>query len=357
MQLKCCTLLGNLALNASNRPFLSSPAVIGSLLLAIGNNLGDSQIQAVACEALLKFNLASASNLWASGESGICALLSSMRHNQGQDSIQLSCLGVLRNLASHDVSKDSMVSEGAVEVIVTTMQQHRTVSLLQERACACLRHLAFQNRNIKFAVSSTGGIEEILAAMEGHIDCEAVQDEACGALWSLSFIPANREKIVSLRGIDKLLSAIRPFPANASIQRSGCGLLSNLSLDKFAGDSIAALGGIDGIFTAMRNHAADDRVQEEACTALAHFATYESNRKIIATISGAVEAIMTAIQKHASTVAGHAGFILWNLSFNDDCRREMIRLGAMKIVEDLMDEHGEEIPEYMTIYQNNPVEP
>ena len=354
MQLQCCTLLSNLASNGSNRPFLTSPAVMGGLLSAMGNAIDDSRTQEVASEALLKFNLASANNLWGAGESGVGILLQSMRKNTLHESIQASCLGVLGSLASHDISKDSMVLEGAIEVVVVAMQTY-SASLIQERACACLRHLAYQNRNNKFAISSAGGIDVILNAMERHIDCATVEDEACGALWSLSFVPPNREKIVSLDGVSKLILAMRKFPGNASIQGRVCGSLSNLSLD--FPDIIASMGGIKQIFGAMRNHADDDRVQEEACTALARVANNLTCRRTIAETPGAIELIMAARKYHGSIVATHAGFILWNLSFNDKCRPEMIRVGAMQIVDDLMDEHGEEIPEYLTMYQNNPVEP
>eukprot|EP01121_Diplochlamys_sp_Union-15-3_P000784 TRINITY_DN10656_c0_g1_i1.p1 TRINITY_DN10656_c0_g1~~TRINITY_DN10656_c0_g1_i1.p1 ORF type:complete len:112 (-),score=19.81 TRINITY_DN10656_c0_g1_i1:198-509(-) len=78
-----------------------------------------------------------------------------------------------------------IAEEDGIRYITEAMKLHSGNEEVQNSACGVLRNLALNDQN-KVIIADAGGIKFIIEAMKNHELAAAVQEVACGALWNLS---------------------------------------------------------------------------------------------------------------------------------------------------------------------------
>ena len=181
------------------------------------------------------------------------------------------------------------MQQQAHAAVLTAMRQPatQTDSSAIEAACVALRCLARASSNI-ISIAVAGGIQLLLSSMQHHSTVSTVQIEGFKALFNLAFDPSNQESIVvECQGLDVITTAFLVHVHNPHVQEFGCNLLHNLAFKNFKNKTrIATHGCVAFVIQAMANHATVIKVQIEACRALMSLAFASECQTIIAQCGG-----------------------------------------------------------------------
>jgi hypothetical protein len=122
-----------------------------------------------------------------------------------------------------------LVQRGALELVVSIMQQYNMDAPVQASACATLQACCERNPAHKQRATEAGGLDAILFALHVHRTDAQVQGNALDALNTLiKGRPDNKQVLSSSDGIKRIDAAMRAHPQDPVVEQRGVRLILQL---------------------------------------------------------------------------------------------------------------------------------
>jgi len=150
---------------------------------------------------------------------GILPIVTAMKMNANHETVQSLACWVLSNLATHaEVKREVGIQSGAVPKIIDAMLKYPDSVEVQQWACRALWSLSVA-LEIKTIIVNEFGIEALLRAMEMHRSVGIVQERACATVSNLaSKSPINCSKLVRAGCVDSIKVAMETHPFSTNVQ-------------------------------------------------------------------------------------------------------------------------------------------
>ncbi|KFK35243.1 hypothetical protein AALP_AA5G259200 [Arabis alpina] len=127
------------------------------------------------------------------------------------EEVKREAAGALWHLSFHENNRESIVTLGGIEALVTLAKSYATASTgLQERVAGAIWGLSVSEAN-SIAIGDEGGIPPLVALAKSEV--VNVHETAAGALWNLSFYLGNALEIVELGGVPTLIQLCSCSPS------------------------------------------------------------------------------------------------------------------------------------------------
>ena len=314
--------------------FHESIASIGGLdvlFLAMKHNLIHPTVQAMAAATLKRLIIRLDSLDVVSVEDGISILVLAMEMHESITIVQEASLLALRFWTWHSIYQERIVAANGRERILSAMERHLGVSLIQQVGCdilATLSRFEYADPKIPSSISSTCSatssvsalsstmcsvdrvIQAFIASVDHHSDHPEVQVTALEALLQVSNAQdrgdlvekAVGDKIRSMGGIDVILSILKQDLAGATLHRLALTALCRLV--QWAGTCKQfERSDIDAILKTMQSQHSNVAVQESSCNLLKRLSLDNANLAIlIAMTGGALDTIFDSLEEHVDSL-------------------------------------------------------
>ena len=159
------------------------------------------------------------------------SIVALMQQHPSVGEVQLRAILSLVELAAVDSAmRERIVSAGGMDCVVAALLTHSS-------------HLGLADDKHQWVVS-VGAIELILATMQSNPSNGAVQQSACTALYELAEYEPTRQHIINAGGVDRVMEAVNTHLQATGIRESGLRLLSRFARDETTYERIVQQGGL-----------------------------------------------------------------------------------------------------------------
>mmetsp|Transcript_6365 Transcript_6365/g.11704 ORF Transcript_6365/g.11704 Transcript_6365/m.11704 type:complete len:564 (-) Transcript_6365:159-1850(-) len=275
--------------------------------------------------------------------SSVSEILDVMSADRASAGLQIAGFLALEAMAARDISRASEMSErGTLQVVVSAMEDHYQLEILQELGCRLLQAAAtLRGAESQTRLAQCRGAQAVLTAMIAHRASATLQEAACLALSHLAARGAHiQEDISSSGGLEVVLEAMALHPNEVPLQVAGCAVLRHMSAGSPQQQTkIASLGGVQRVLTALDQHVEVAAVQWAGCWALFCLTWQNSSLKKRVAESGGAGAVLRAMDTHPTVLkVQEAG--CWALSSGavaDDASAELS--DCLQVVSRAMTQH------------------
>ncbi len=302
---------------------IGAPLVIADAMHSHRNILS---VQLAACNAIWNMS-GTAQNQLAFVDSGaLDMILTAMDQFLYDSKLLETAIAVLSNLSAVRENISILDQKGAFTRIIKAMTDFSEISSLQVKGCSALTNLASHDAGTNERIMEYGAGGAVVVAMVMHPNDHYLIEKALGALRNLcANSDTNKIQIANLGGIDSVISAMQVHRDEVSVQQEGAWTLSNLAANHANKAVIGDCGGIDVVIRAMWVHSDNVALQEWCCRALFTLTLDAHNCDVVLEVGG-ISAIVNCMQGHMdSAIVQEMGCaILGNLARNDQSRMRIV---------------------------------
>lgn len=342
IQTQACLALANLAYRcpANKKAFLKCNGLtVVVAALSIHNKI--EHVQAWGCFALRNFtNGAIEGEQDASVAAGaVEVLVTALEQYPKSDVVQQQCIIALSNIAAASpLGMERIRSVGGVQTLIASMQNNIRSALLSETALSCAKIMVEDESNQKI-FGHDGGIEAITMILDEHRGHTAIAVRGCAAIRQLAFQRENRDTLGRCGGIRAIITAMKDTTAiNSETAAVLLKALSNSTYDSLANKTLAGrLGGVEAAMSLISSDTfqGDAGVVEDAFRVLRNLADgVLLNHRLLIKNRG-IAIVLDAARLHGSAspgVAEHSVAIFVNLAANRALAVQ-VREGSEDLVE------------------------
>jgi hypothetical protein len=229
VQENACSALFRLAENdLDNGVSISSEGGVAALVDAMNRHSASRKVQTEGSRILSYLFLRS--NMNYASLISVCvleALLSAVNRHRDCREIAYLALPVFKELSSKGKHHDAFAKAGGINVVLSVMRCNGHDISIQKYCCLILQDVSLNVKTEKL-ITRHGGIGTILAAMRIHADIVAIQTGGFGCLCNMSSNPDSQCDLLSEGGLDTILAAMVQHKCT-EIQAKGCLLLYSLT--------------------------------------------------------------------------------------------------------------------------------
>lgn len=189
--------------NSSNIQTYGTLGACEVIVKACNVYLSDPGVLEHACGAMacLVSNSANTTKLYNANACG--AVVHIVRSNQAHVRTMEKAIETIQNMCStHDDSRNQLGTNGAIEVLVTSMISHSQHAGIAEYSCGSIAHLAYNNDSNRIKLAAVGACEAIIALMKTHSSNSEVLEQAVWAIYHLSFNYEVKARLIHLQALD-----------------------------------------------------------------------------------------------------------------------------------------------------------
>eukprot|EP00039_Didymoeca_costata_P012071 m.172598 g.172598 ORF g.172598 m.172598 type:complete len:1267 (-) comp15375_c1_seq4:3904-7704(-) len=230
-------------------------------------------------------------------------MLTLMKLHNDKSDLQISCIGVLANLAEVTSIHKLIVSCGAVPEVVERMKNkdwHSKEPALYEGA----RFICYICRNETHinTVANSDGIQVIVemlnACLENH--WQRPMEYCIEAIYHLAQMHAHRKTVIDNCGIEAIVTTTAKHSDVSSIQKWCLNAFCFFSLDGELRNIIAKMDGISVLLQTLMQPC-DERIVEQAVSALQHFVFDPATRKMCP-IPDVISVVSRVLRRNCSSL-------------------------------------------------------
>jgi hypothetical protein len=233
-----------------------------------------------------------AENIMASG--GIGSLISVFTADASAKSAE-STSRALGRLANNAENVDKLIDSGAVEALISSMNNSADEAALAAAITPALMSLANSSVNLS-KIEAAGGIDTVLRTLVAHPEFEEHTECAIKFLAKLSSIDYDIGLLVQKGGISAIVNGVMQNPDSKEIQNSGIKALMSIAERPEFMNQIIDEGGLDMLLSGLGGFS-DDREMVTSCMSLLSSALL-ANPNIASKLSGDSSTIISALCEH-----------------------------------------------------------
>jgi hypothetical protein len=189
--------------NSSNIQTYGTLGACEVIVKACNVYLSDAVVLENACGAMacLVSNSVNTSKLYNANACG--AVVHIVKSNQANVKTMERAIETIQNMCStHDDSRNQFGTNGAIEVLVTSMISHSQHAGIAEYSCGSIAHLAYNNDSNRIKLAAVGACEAIIALMKTHGSNSGVLEQAVWAIYHLAFNYEIKARLIHLQALD-----------------------------------------------------------------------------------------------------------------------------------------------------------
>ena len=269
----------------------------------ISKHKGDLDVQLWGLGAVWNMSAITRNQLSFVRAGALDCIVSGMENYIDHQEMQEKSIAILSNLGAAKENLAALIDCGSVKRIVEAMNKHSEVANIQIKGCSAATNLASHNSPLKSQIMQLGIGGAVVVAMVMHPDDFFLQEKALRALRNLcANSDENKLELANIGGVDAVISAMQVHRDEAGVQLEGAWTLSNLAGNDSNKAVIGDCGGVDVVIRAMWVHSEDVGVQEWCCRALYTLTLDTQNGDIVLEVGG-ISAIVNAMQAHTDSAA------------------------------------------------------
>ncbi|CDF37372.1 unnamed protein product [Chondrus crispus] len=333
IQTQACLALANLAYKCpeNKRAFMKCNG-LAVIVAALSIHSKAEHVQAWGCFAIRNFtNGAIEGEQDASVTAGaVEVLVTALEQYPKSNVVQQQCMIALTNIAAASpLGMERLRSAGGVQAVIASMHNNIRSSQLSEIALSCAKVLVEEESNQKI-FGHDGGIEAITMVLDEHRGHTAIAVRGCAAFRQLAFQRENRDLLGRCGSIRAIITAMMDT-ASSKAETAAVLLkaLSNSTYDSLANKTLAGrLGAVEAALHLISpdTFQSNTGVVEDACRVLRNLADgVQLNHRLLIE-KGGVVAVLEAAREHGTSSAGvaeHCVAIFVNLSANQSLAEQL----------------------------------
>lgn len=342
IQTQACLVLANLTFNhRQNKDRVLRARGFQAVVAAMSLHPKVEHIQAWGCLSLRNFSncrhASTADSCLIAG--AVDVLVTALEDCVNSRIVQIQAPIALGNIANNSETGSARIREiGGLQVIIASCRRNQASASVVDAILACLRALATQEANQR-VIGRHGGIQAISDSMIRHKGHVGIIAKGCSSFRYLSYLKENRETIGSCGGIRSITLAMsHAVPVSDDVSESILRALSNSTYECLMNKTIAGReGAIPATLTmlAYANQSKSPRIAEDACRVLRNLADgVTANHALILQNCG-LAAVLDAIREYGvlhEGLAEHALALFVNLGI-DPSMTSQLKAGSGDIAE------------------------
>jgi hypothetical protein len=272
-------------------------------------------------------------------------IISIMSSFPGSTLVQQEGLNHLSNLHLDDDEYDTIVENGALNIVISAMVSHIKSSEVQSSACRAMWNLSATSKN-QIRLVNEGALDRLLEAMEKFPGDAELQEKALAAMSNLGASIENQRAFLEKNVLEKVVDAMNRHSEDSPVQCKACSALTNFaSYDSPLKRQIMQAGGGGAVVVSMIMHPEDIELQEKALRALRNICANSDENKVELANVGAIDAVITAMQVHRDEpgVQEAGAWTLSNLAVNHDNKAIIGDSGGIDVVIRAMWVHSDNV--------------
>jgi len=376
-----CNAIGSLAFeDEGNQARFHAAQCCPAVVNALDTHIENHEVAEFACRAL--YNLtAEPLNLTAVGKRGCALVVTVLKTHMNRASVITQALLAIHSLSVklkmdkvHNGNTKKLVAEGAIQVVVASMQKFADEENVQRAAAMAIaslarlpdngeklgecgacdlvvksmkRHIAVESVVSKLALAiealckdsnvnaanliALKSAELLLSAFQRHEKSATVVADAFRAFIILSGIPANKQYVHSENAFKLYIKAMKTHEKSPVVSRWGCNLIF-CAAESADERKVAMLGNVkacDTVVNVMTKHGTKQTdAAEWACKALVALSSLPSNKAYFLTTEACTAVVASLQELHKDAiVAEWVAAALVTLSSSDPTHR--MKLGSV----------------------------
>ncbi|KAL9190758.1 hypothetical protein ACHAXT_000464 [Thalassiosira profunda] len=153
------------------------------------------EIQTRACGVLWSLSMDPKDRKHVAQGGGCDAILNAMLAYADNDELQVMAMGALKVISFDNIGKSTLRSRGARINVVDVMRRHGSNPTIQSEGCVIIGNLAVDETNHFVAPVSEGEVDVVVSSILAHPESLEVHEAACFTLMSLASSAANVQLI------------------------------------------------------------------------------------------------------------------------------------------------------------------
>ena len=237
----------------------------------------------------------------------IATLLQILEKHVKDSCIQQIGLSLLSWLVEDGNTKDAVIRDGGVSLILKAMHQHADGQMVQCNGAAALCWLIHTGgqRSIDDFLSNGEGIKTISQTMSRYIENPSVFGNCVCILSSgRSISAADTEHLAGLEVLGVVVLGMQNHIQSPKVQRNCLAwlrLLTSQSLSSSSHDILLKFEVLEAIAATMREHYGDAGIQIQACNVLADLCATTKVRDILSSLT-CIEMVVNSQLEHRSNI-------------------------------------------------------
>lgn len=268
---------------------------IDVIISALASFPSNERIPMAACRALSNLSGDRESREMIVSQGGLMLVINAMNSNRENADLLEGALSCLLNLTS-DANEQVLADNNVIETVIQAMRYNDDVLKLQEKGLGVLQNLSMRGSEAKREIARLGGIKILIEAISAFIGEAGLLERAFTTMWSLALLESNQKLIAKAGGVELAVNGMMAQLDSAAVQKQGCGCLCTLSTDSRNNALIREADGVDAIVYAMWTHYESEDVLCEACRALASVVVDMQTNECLIAQEGEVNAVMSAMR-------------------------------------------------------------
>lgn len=280
------------------------------------------RIQTQACLALANLAYRCPENKKAFMKcNGLAVIVAALSIHNKVEHVQAWGCFAIRNFTNGAIEgeQDASVAAGAVEVLVTALEQYPKSDVVQQQCMIALTNIAAASPLGMKRIRSVGGVQAVIASMQNNIRSVQLSEIALSCAKVMVEDDTNQKVFGRDGGIEAITMVLDEHRGHTAIAVRGCAAIRQLAFQRENRDMLGRCGGIRVIITAMTDTAAANSETVAMLLKALSNSTYDSSaNKILAGRLGGIEATLSLISpdafQHDSGVVEDACRVLRNLA-------------------------------------------
>jgi hypothetical protein len=218
VQKSACAALGNVTLaNICNRELAWNLGAVATVLTTMRAHCLDERVQELACAALCNLEIDAEIQSKAGIAGAVETVLSAARAHDTSLPVHVQAYMLLAYLTCEHADNQAKAGRlGGIEVVLSIKRAHSANAELQVAALTALFYITGCDANMLKAVNG-GAIEAVVSAMQNHPEHDGVHKVACTTLHNMCVVHADaKDRARDAGAVEVLNAAVARFPAEES---------------------------------------------------------------------------------------------------------------------------------------------
>lgn len=268
---------------------------IDMIISALASFPSNERIQVSACMALSHLSGDNESREMIVSQGGLMLIINAINSNRENVDLLEGALSALLNLST-DTDEQVLADNKVTETAIEAMRYNEDVSKVQTSGMGVLQNLSMRGSEGKREIARLGGIKVLVEAISSFMGEAEVLERAFTTMWSLALLDSNQKSIAKAGGVELVVNGMMAQLDSAGVQKQACGCLCTLSTDSRNNALIREADGVDAIVYAMWAHFDSEVVLCEACRALSSVVVDMHTNEVIIAQEGEVSAVISAMR-------------------------------------------------------------
>ena len=239
----------------------------------------------------------------------------------------------LRSLAVTADNVLQIISLGGLKMLTKAMRDHPDKTIVQAEASALLTELVWVNPQCIKEVNTEGCLQLVLASMQQHETHVRVQKMGCGFLRAVSYDFEYHRSIDNWSGVSAIIHSMKRNRKKYDILIEGCLFIQNILSNPMMLGTVQSILLQDSFVPIIVDAMVDASsvYLDAACGVLVNLALIESARSHITNYQSSISSLLTVLESNTSEEACKCSLISLKLlsAGNDDTKAEIVSLGAI----------------------------